>query len=251
MYHLAAIHEVPFSDDQFQIVFTTNVHSTYFLLSALYEYIPSARLFYASSCSVFGAYRESPQNELTPFAPRSLYGVSKVTATHLVRAFREKFGFFGSVGILYNHESPRRDPFFITKKVTVGAARIKLGLETELVLGNLDAQRDWGFVGDFVRAMWLMLQHDKPDDYIIGTGETHSVRDLLTVAFGALGLVWETYVRIDPALLRPADPIALVANPKKARDVLGWKPTLSFQELITLMAQHDLEHLRGQTQDLH
>jgi len=185
--------------------------------------------------------REVPQTELTPFYPRSPYGVSKVYGHYITVNYRESYGLFACSGILFNHESPRRGLEFVTRKVTDGVARIKLGLAESLSLGNLDAQRDWGFAGDYVRAMWLMLQQERPDDYVIATGESHSVRELVEVAFGHVGLDWQKYVRLDPSLIRPAEVDHLVGDASKARKELGWAPTLDFRGLVEMMVDADMK----------
>jgi GDPmannose 4,6-dehydratase len=189
---------------------------------------------------MYGRVREVPQTELTPFYPRSPYGVSKVFAHYITVNYRESYGMFAVSGILFNHESPRRGLEFVTRKVTDGVARIKLGLADHLSLGNLDAHRDWGFAGDYVRAMWMMLQQEQPDDYVIATGQSHSVRELVEAAFGHAGLDWQKYVRIDPALLRPAEVDHLIGDAAKARRVFGWKPSVSFEQLIGMMVDADL-----------
>jgi GDPmannose 4,6-dehydratase len=201
---------------------------------------PAIRFYQASSSEMFGKVRETPQTELTPFHPRSPYGVAKVYGHHITVNYRESYGMFAVSGILFNHESPRRGHEFVTRKITDGVARIKLGLESELRLGNLDAQRDWGFAGDYVRAMHLMLQQDEPDDFVVATGQTHSVRDLLELAFGHVGLRWEDHVVVDDRYLRPADVATLVGDAAKARRVLGWGPTVSFTELVAMMVEADL-----------
>jgi GDPmannose 4,6-dehydratase len=193
---------------------------------------------------LFGKVREVPQNEKTPFYPRSPYGVAKVYGHWITVNYRESYGLFTCSGILFNHESPRRGLEFVTRKVTNGAAKIKLGLASELHLGNLDAQRDWGFAGDYVKAMWMMLQQDNPDDFVVATGETHSVRDLCEEAFSQLDLNWKDYVVADPALIRPADVDQLVGDAHKARRVLGWEQAVSFSELIAMMVEADLGLLR-------
>jgi GDPmannose 4,6-dehydratase len=189
---------------------------------------------------MFGKVRETPQNELTPFHPRSPYGVAKVYGHHITVNYRESYGLFAVSGILFNHESPRRGLEFVTRKITDAVARIKLGLESELRLGNLDAQRDWGFAGDYVRAMHLMLQQDEPDDFVVATGETHSVREFLELAFGHAGLRWQDHVVVDERFLRPADVAVLAGDAAKARRVLGWAPTVSFPELVAMMVESDL-----------
>jgi GDPmannose 4,6-dehydratase len=193
---------------------------------------------------MFGKVQRVPQDERTPFHPRSPYGVAKVYGHWITVNYRESYDLFTCSGILFNHESPRRGLEFVTRKVTYGAAQIKLGLARELRLGNLDSRRDWGYAGDYVEAMWQMLQQDTPDDYVVGTGETHSVRELCQAAFGHLDLDWEQHVIVDPEFYRPAEVELLISDPAKAREVLGWKPEVSFTELIEMMADADLEHLK-------
>jgi GDPmannose 4,6-dehydratase len=192
---------------------------------------------------MFGKVREVPQTELTPFYPRSPYGVSKVFAHYITVNYRESYDLFAVSGILFNHESPRRGLEFVTRKVTDGVARIKLGLTDTLSLGNLDAHRDWGFAGDYVRAMWMMLQQDRADDYVIATGESHSVRELVDVAFGHVGLDWQKHVRLDPKFLRPAEVDLLVGDPSKARKTLGWRPEVDFVGLVKMMVDADVARL--------
>ena len=192
---------------------------------------------------MYGRVREVPQTELTPFYPRSPYGVSKVFGHYITVNYRESYDLFACAGILFNHESPRRGLEFVTRKVTDGVARIKLGLADHLGLGNLDAHRDWGFAGDYVRAMWLMLQQDQPDDYVVAMGVAHSVKDLVIEAFGHAGLDWEEYVRTDPRFLRPAEVDHLIGNPTKARRVLGWEPSVDFKGLVHMMVDADIERL--------
>jgi GDPmannose 4,6-dehydratase len=201
------------------------------------------RFYQASSSEMFGKVMEVPQTETTPFYPRSPYGVAKVYGHFITVNYRESYGMYCVSGILFNHESERRGKEFVTRKVTDGVARIKLGLAKELRLGNLDAKRDWGFAGDYVRAMWLMLQQPEPDDYVVATGETHSVRELVELAFGAAGLDWKKHVVIDPALVRPAEVDLLIGNPAKARTKLGWKPDVSFSQLVERMVKADLARL--------
>ena len=210
------------------------------MLDAIRVVNPAIRFYQASSSEMFGKVRETPQNELTPFHPRSPYGVAKVYGHHITVNYRESYGMFAVSGILFNHESPRRGLEFVSRKITDGAARIKLGLETELRLGNIDAQRDWGFAGDYVRAMHLMLQQDEPDDFVVATGATHSVREFLELAFGHAGLRWEDHVVVDERFLRPADVAMLVGDAGKAHRVLGWQPTVSFPELVAVMMASDL-----------
>ena len=199
------------------------------------------KFYQASSSEMFGKVRETPQNEQTPFHPRSPYGVAKAYAHYITVNYRESYNLFACSGILFNHESPRRGPEFVTRKITIGAARIKLGLQKELLMGNLESRRDWGFAGDYVRAMHLMLQQAEPDDYVVGTGETHQGKEFAQLAFARLGLNWEDYVRSDPQFMRPAEVDLLIADPTKARTRLGWKPEVSFQGLVDMMVDADLE----------
>ncbi len=200
------------------------------------------RFYQASSSEMFGAAEEFPQTERTPFHPRSPYGVAKVFGHHITVNYREAYGLFAVSGILFNHESPRRGMEFVTRKVTNGIARIKLGLQNQLALGNLDAKRDWGFAGDYVRAMWQMLQQPEPDDYVVATGITHSVREFVELAFREVGIDdWESHVAVDQRFLRPADVETLVGDASKARRVLGWEPRVTFEELVSMMVRHDLE----------
>ena len=201
------------------------------------------RFYQASSSEMFGKVREVPQTEMTPFHPRSPYGVAKVFGHHLTVNYRESYGLFACSGILFNHEGPRRGLEFVTRKITNTAARIKLGIEKELVLGNIDAKRDWGFAGDYVKAMWLMLQQNEPDDYVIATGETHSVEDFLTLTFDKVGLGdWRRHVRQDPKFFRPAEVDLLIGDPTKAKSRLGWVPEVSFEQLVGMMVEHDLRY---------
>jgi GDPmannose 4,6-dehydratase len=210
------------------------------MLEAIRNVDPSIRFYQASSSEMYGRVRETPQNELTPFYPRSPYGVAKVYGHYITVNYRESYNLFAVSGILFNHESPRRGLEFVTRKVTDAVARIKLGLANELRMGNLEAKRDWGFAGDYVEAMWLMLQQDSPDDYVIATGETHTVQKLVEVAFGHVGLRWQSYVKQDPAFLRPAEVDLLIGDPSKANKKLGWKPKVSFEQMITMMVDADL-----------
>ena len=214
------------------------------VLEAIRVVKPDIRFYQASSSEMFGKVRETPQNEKTPFYPRSPYGIAKVYGHWITVNYRESYNLFCCSGILFNHESPRRGKEFVSRKVTYAAARIKLGLEKELRMGNLDAKRDWGYARDYVEAMWLMLQQDKPDDFVIATGETHSVRELLEIAFGHLCLDYKDFVVVDPKLVRPAEVDLLLGDPTKARKVLGWKPTVTFEELVTMMVDADLERLK-------
>jgi GDPmannose 4,6-dehydratase len=212
-------------------------------LEAIRQVDPKIRFYQASSSEMFGKVREVPQTELTPFYPRSPYGVSKVFAHYITVNYRESYDLFAVSGMLFNHESPRRGLEFVTRKVTHGVARIQAGLDDTLTLGNLDAQRDWGFAGDYVRAMWSMLQQDRPDDYVIATGLGHSVRDVVEVAFAHAGLDWNKHVHLDPKLIRPAEVEHLVGDASKARTHLGWKPTVDFAGLIKMMVDADLERV--------
>jgi GDPmannose 4,6-dehydratase len=214
------------------------------ILEAMREVVPSARFYQASSSEMFGQVREVPQTETTPFYPRSPYGVAKCYGHFITVNYRESYGLYACSGILFNHESERRGLEFVTRKVTHGAAAIKLGLQSELALGNLDAERDWGHARDYVEAMWLMLQQDEPDDYVIATGEVHSVQQLVDVAFAHAGLDPAEHVRIDERYLRPAEVEHLVGDPSKARDQLGWTPRISFEEMIQRMVDSDVELLQ-------
>jgi GDPmannose 4,6-dehydratase len=214
------------------------------LLEAMREARPEARFYQASSSEMFGKVRETPQNELTPFYPRSPYGVAKVYAHFITVNYRESYGLFATSGILFNHESPRRSLEFVTRKITHTAAAIKLGLADELALGNLEAHRDWGYAPDFVDAMWRMLQQDEPDDYVVGTGETHSVGELVDISFNYLGLDPSRYVREDPKFMRPAEVDLLIADPTKAREQLGWQRSVDFDQLVKLMIDADIALLK-------
>jgi GDPmannose 4,6-dehydratase len=213
------------------------------VLEAIRLVDPTIRFYQASSSEMFGKVQEEPQTERTPFWPRSPYGVAKVYGHWITVNYRESYGLFACSGILFNHESPWRGKEFVTRKISDGAARIKLGRQHTLRLGNLDAQRDWGFAGDYVRAMWLMLQQDVPDDFVIATGVKHSVRELCEVAFGHVGLAWQEHVELDQAMLRPADVNTLCGDPRKARRQLGWTPDVSFVELVRMMVDADLERV--------
>jgi GDPmannose 4,6-dehydratase len=198
------------------------------------------KFYQASSSEMFGKVRETPQNENTPFHPRSPYGVAKAYAHYITVNYRESYGLYACSGILFNHESPKRGPEFVTRKITLGAARIKLGMQKELLMGNLDTRRDWGYAGDYVRAMHLMMQQKQPDDYVVGTGETHQGKEWAQLAFECVGLNWEDYVKSDAQFMRPAEVDLLIADASKARDKLGWKPEVSFRQLIEMMVEHDL-----------
>jgi len=240
IYNLAAQSFVPTSWKQPVLTGEFTALGVTRMLDAMRMVVPEARFYQASSSEMFGKVREVPQNERTPFYPRSPYGVAKVYGHWITVNYRESYGLFACSGILFNHESPRRGLEFVTRKVTYGAARIKLGMAQELPMGNLEAQRDWGFAGDYVRAMWLMLQQDEPEDFVVATGIPHSVRELLEVAFGHLGLNYRDHVEVDERFIRPADVDQLVGDATKARDSLGWMPEVSFEELITMMVDQDL-----------
>jgi GDPmannose 4,6-dehydratase len=243
LYNLAAMSFVPASWDQPMLTGEFNSQGVTRVLEAVRVVDASIRIYQASSSEMFGKVREVPQRETTPFYPRSPYGVSKVFAHYITVNYRESYDLFAVSGILFNHESPRRGLEFVTRKVSHGVARIKLGLATHLHLGNLDAHRDWGFAGDYVRAMWLMLQQASPDDYVVATGHSHSVRELVEIAFGHVGLDWEKHVRLDPNLLRPAEVDHLIGDPTRARTKLDWAPSVDFRGLVTMMVDADLAHL--------
>lgn len=219
------------------------------MLEAIRLVDPTVRFYQASSSEMFGAVREEPQNELTPFYPRSPYGVSKVYGHFITVNYRESYGLFACSGILFNHESPLRGKEFVSRKVTDGVARIKLGLQEHIRLGNLDALRDWGFAGDYVKAMWQMLQQPEPDDYVVAMGTKHSVRELVELAFGRVGLKWQDHVIVDAALFRPAEVNTLCGDATKARRKLGWTPTVSFPELVHMMVDADLERVKKEIAD--
>jgi len=243
IYNLAAQSFVPTSWSQPVLTGEFTALGVTRILEAIRLAHPAARFYQASSSEMFGKVRQSPQTEATPFHPRSPYGVAKVYGHQITVNYRESYGLYAVSGILFNHESPRRGLEFVTRKVSDGVARIKLGTATELRLGNLEARRDWGYAGDYVDAMWRMLQQPEPDDYVIGTGVMHSVRDLVEIAFRHVGLNWEQYVTVDPKFVRPAEVDHLLADASKARRVLGWEPTVSFEELVTMMVDADLARL--------
>lgn len=245
-YNLAAMSFVPASWDQPMLTGEFNSQGVTRVLETIRQVDPSIRLYQASSSEMFGKVREIPQTELTPFYPRSPYGVSKVFGHYITVNYRESYDLFAVSGILFNHESPRRGLEFVTRKVTDGVARIKLGLTKTLALGNLDAQRDWGFAGDYVEAMWLMLQQDHADDYVIATGVSHSVRDLVTTAFAHAGLDWEQHVVLDPKFIRPAEVEHLIGNNAKARQALGWQPNVDFTGLVKMMVDADLARVAAE-----
>jgi GDPmannose 4,6-dehydratase len=247
-YNLAAMSFVPASWDQPMLTGEYNAQGVTRILDAIRQVDPKIRFYQASSSEMFGKVREVPQNELTPFYPRSPYGVSKVFAHYITVNYRESYDLFAVSGMLFNHESPRRGLEFVTRKVTDGVARIKLGVADSLPLGNLDAKRDWGFAGDYVHAMWLMLQQDRADDYVIASGISHSVRNLVEVAFAHVGLDWNKHVKLDPKLIRPAEVEHLIGDSSKARAQLGWEPRVDFRRLITMMVDADLERVAAAPQ---
>ena len=242
-YNLAAMSFVPASWDPPMLTGEFNAQGVTRALEAVRRVDPKIRLYQASSSEMYGKVREIPQTELTPFYPRSPYGVSKVYAHYITVNYRESYDLFAVSGILFNHESPRRGLEFVTRKVTDGVARIKLGMTDTLGLGNMDAQRDWGFAGDYVRAMWLMLQQDQADDYVVATGESHSVRELVELSFAHVGLDWQKHVKLDPRFLRPAEVDHLVGDASKARQALGWTPEVDFPGLVRMMVDADMARL--------
>jgi len=244
-YNLAAMSFVPASWDQPMLTGEYNAQGVTRVMEAIRQVDTSIKVYQASSSEMFGKVRETPQTELTPFYPRSPYGVSKVFAHYITVNYRESYDLFAASGILFNHESPRRGLEFVTRKVTNGVARIKLGLADSLSLGNLDAHRDWGFAGDYVRAMWEMLQRDNAEDYVIATGLSHSVRDLVEAAFAHVDLEWQEYVRTSSALLRPAEVEHLIGDSSKARSDFGWKPSIDFSGLVQMMVDADIERVKS------
>ena len=240
-YHLAAQSYVSYSfEDEFSTI-NTNLNGTHYVLSALKRQAPECKFYFAGSSEMFGKVQETPQNENTPFHPRSPYGISKMAGFELTRNYREAYGMFALSGILFNHESPRRGPEFVTRKITSGAAKVKLGIEKEIRLGNLEAKRDWGHAGDYVKAMWLMLQQDEAEDYVVATGESHSVLEFLETAFDYLGLDYRDYLILDERLYRPSEVHILQGDASKARQKLGWQPNISFEALVREMVDSDLE----------
>ena len=246
VYNLAAQSFVPTSWNQPLLTGEFTALGVTRLLEAVRRFNPQIRFYQASTSEMFGKVRINPQNEHTPFYPRSPYGVAKVYGHWITINYRESYGLFACSGILFNHESPRRGLEFLTRKVSDGVARIKLHLARELRLGNLEARRDWGFAGDYVQAMWLMLQQDEPGDYVVGMGETHSVKEFVEAAFAAVNLDWQEYVVVDPQFFRPAEVDHLCADATKARQVLHWEPNVSFRELVQMMVKADLERLQAE-----
>ncbi len=249
VYNLAAQSFVPTSWNQPVLTGEFTALGVTRVLEAVRHVDPSIRLYQASSSEMFGKVREVPQNEQTPFYPRSPYGVAKVYGHDITVNYRESYGLFAVSGILFNHESPRRGLEFVTRKVTDGVARIELGLDTTLRMGNLDAERDWGFAGDYVRAMWLMLQEDEPSDFVVASGVSHSVRDLCRIAFECVGKDYENHVVIDPAFLRPAEVDHLLGDPSRAKSKLGWEMDVSFDQMIQMMVEADLERLTNEPRE--
>lgn len=249
-YHLASQSFVSYSfEDEFSTL-STNVNGTHFMLASIKARAPHCRFYFAASSEMFGNVKQTPQNEHTPFYPRSPYGISKVAGYHLTRNYREAYGLWALSGILFNHESPRRGLEFLTRKVANSVARIKLGLAKELRIGNLEAKRDWGHAQDYVRAMWLMLQQEHPEDYVIATGEVFSVKEVVELAFRYVGLDWRNHVIIDERLHRPAEIYELRGDFSKARQEMGWEPTVSSSQLIRMMVDADIEALRHQPSEI-
>lgn len=244
-YHLAAQSFVSYSfEDEFSTI-NTNINGTHYILSAIKQRSPKCRFYFAGSSEMFGRVKETPQNENTLFHPRSPYGISKVAGFDLTRNYREAYGLYATNGILFNHESPRRGFEFVTRKISNAVAKIKLGLVEELRLGNLKAKRDWGFAKDYVEAMWLMLQQGKPDDYVIATGESHSIEEFVELAFNYTGLNWHDYVVIDQKFYRPAEVYELRGDYSKAKKILNWQPRVEFEELVKMMVDADLRATEG------
>jgi len=239
-YHLAASSFVSYSFDDESTILNTNFKLTHHLLSAIHEEAPQCRFYFAGSSEMFGNALESPQNEDIPFNPRSLYGIAKLASYHIVKNYRRRYDLFASTGILYNHESPRRSFEFVTRKITSTAAKIKFGQEQKIRLGNIEAVRDWGYAPDYVEAMWMMLQADTCSDYVVATGVTHSVKDLLDYAFQCVGLHYQDYLKMDEEFYRESEPIPLCGDSSKIRKQLGWKPKKSFKEIIEEMVEEDL-----------
>lgn len=245
VYNLAAQSFVPTSWHQPVLTGEFTALGVTRMLEAIRAVDPAIRFYQASSSEMFGNPIETPQRETTPFHPRSPYGVAKVYGHYITVNYRESYKLYACSGMLFNHESPRRGVEFVTRKITQGVAQVKLGRNRELRLGNLNAERDWGFAGDYVAAMWLMLQQDKPDDYVVGTGVAHSVADFVRTAFESVGLDWQEFVKVDPALFRPAEVDHLRADPSKAKRQLGWQPRISFAELVDMMVDHDVYRMKN------
>ena len=244
VYHLAAQSYVSYSfEDEFSTL-NTNINGTHYILSAIKEFSPKTKFYFAASSEMFGKVVKTPQNELTPFYPRSSYGISKVAGFDLTRNYREAYNIFACSGILFNHESPRRGFEFVTRKISFAVAKIKLGLQKNLYLGNLDSKRDWGHAEDYIKAMWLMLQKKTPNDYVVGTGKTYSVKEFVKIAFNHVGLNYKDYVKIDKNLFRPAEVDLLKADFSKAKNELKWKPEISFKQLVMNMVDSDLDFVK-------
>ena len=244
IYHLAAQSYVANSfEDEFSTI-NTNVNGTHYMLASMKEFSPKSKFYFAGSSEMFGKTVETPQNEKTRFYPRSAYGISKVTGFEFTRNYREAYNLFTSTGILFNHESPRRGFEFVTRKISLAVAKIKSNLQKELRLGNLEAKRDWGHARDYIEAMWLMLQQNDPKDYVIGTGEQHSVKEFLEIAFNYVGLNYQDYVKIDKAFFRPAEVETLLADPSNAKKNLNWKPKINFENLVKEMVESDLKNIK-------
>jgi len=249
IYNLAAMSFVPTSWSQPILTGEFTGIGVTKILEAMRHVCPEAKFYQASSSEMYGKVQEVPQTEKTPFYPRSPYGVSKVYGHYITVNYRESYNLFTVSGILFNHESPRRGKEFVTRKVTDGVARIKLGVQEKLMLGNLDSERDWGFAGDYVRAMYMMMQHPEPETFVIATGQTHSVQRLVEVAFDRVGLNWKDHVEIDPALIRPAEVDQLLGNPAKAKKILGWEPEVSFEQLVEMMVDADIKRVEKEIAD--
>ncbi|OGC23420.1 GDP-mannose 4,6-dehydratase [candidate division WOR-1 bacterium RIFOXYB2_FULL_42_35] len=244
-YHLAAQSFVSYSfEDEFSTI-NTNINGTHYILSAVRERAPQCKFYFAGSSEMFGLVKKTPQTENTQFHPRSPYGISKVAGFDLTRNYREAYNIFACNGILFNHESPRRGYEFVTRKISNSVAQIKLGLSKQLKLGNLEAKRDWGFAGDYVEAMWLMLQQDEPDDFVVATGKTYSVREFAQEAFKCVGLNWQDHVIVDELYFRPAEVQLLIGDYSKAKKILGWQPKVNFNNLVKMMVEADLERWRN------
>ena len=244
VYHLGAQSYVSYSfEDEFSTI-NININGTHYLLSAIKEFSPKTKFYFAGSSEMFGKVREVPQTENTPFYPRSPYGISKVAGFELTRNYREAYNIFASSGILFNHESPRRGFEFVTRKITSSVARIKLGIQKKLYLGNIKSMRDWGHAKDYVYAMWLMLQQKKPNDFVVSTGEHHSVEEFAKLAFQEVGLDYKKYIETNKKLIRPAEVDTLVGDCKKAKKILKWKPIISFKQMVSEMVKEDLEYVK-------